>query len=185
MWYIIFRTLQNCINQYSWNGFSVHRRGTTLSEEWAHLDFGYTLCVASHFSLSLSISGDVHSQETVMVANKVSNAHFITCRPKCIYYDIVGSIWSITSLSNKYLSPTKLVLNKLYITSGILKLFKNLAATSKFKTPEGWHEARSTHSIRGCHTTFYRLVNLLFRIFHPWITIYLKFDEKIGNLMKI
>jgi hypothetical protein len=121
----------------------------------------------------------------VVVANKVSFAHFIIRRPKCVYYDIVGSIWSITSLSNKYLRPTILVPNKLYITSGIHKLLKNLAATSKFQTADGWHEARSTHSIRGCHTIFYCLVNLSLRIFHPWITFYLKFDKKIGNLMKI
>jgi hypothetical protein len=120
-----------------------------------------------------------------VVANKVPNAHFIICRPKCIYYDIVGSIWSITSLSNKYLCPTILVPNKLYITSGIQKPFKNLASTSKFQSPEGWHDECSTDSIRGCHTTFYRLVNLSSRIFHPWITFYLKFDEQIGNLIKI
>jgi len=138
-------------------------------------------------SLSLSLELFTARRHAIkaVVANMVSNAHFIICRPKCMYYDIVGSIWSITSLSNKYLCPTILVLNKLYITSGIHKILKNLAATSKFQTPEGWHEARSTNSIRGCHTTFYCLVNLSFRIFHPWITFYLKFDEQIGNLMKI
>jgi len=48
------------------NGFSVHRGGITFSEEWAHLDFGSTLSVASHFSLPPppSHSGVVHSHET-------------------------------------------------------------------------------------------------------------------------
>jgi hypothetical protein len=62
----------------------------------------------------------------VVLANKVSNAHFTICRPKCMYHGILGSNGSITSLSNKYLRPTNLVLNKLYITLWIHKLFKKI-----------------------------------------------------------